>query len=266
MGLDDVQRAIRETVSTRRQTPQSAASPATFLFNDTFTNFYNPDIGMAGGRVLHRIGCRPAARTQRLLRPSADLAGAARRGAGTCRTQRRRAVSARRTRRIAFSFSSRAACRRSARTRRRCCAARSNGEAQRRRRRVRAVRGLRRERAGRRRARSKPGRPRSCCTATVTRRRWGCCRRRARCFRASRRNRRRPQRRLLRHGRIVRLRPQITTTSREPSASDAAAGCAKPDGRVGARRERRLVPPSSRRLHRRAGASSRRAHSLAHGP
>ena len=31
-----------------------------FVFNDTFTNFYNPDIGMAGVKVLEHIGCRPA--------------------------------------------------------------------------------------------------------------------------------------------------------------------------------------------------------------
>jgi Fe-S oxidoreductase len=38
----------------------STASPSTFVFNDTFTNFYNPDIGMAGVKVLHKIGGRPA--------------------------------------------------------------------------------------------------------------------------------------------------------------------------------------------------------------
>ena len=38
----------------------STANPPTFVFNDTFTNFYNPDIGMAGVKVLHNIGCRPA--------------------------------------------------------------------------------------------------------------------------------------------------------------------------------------------------------------
>jgi Fe-S oxidoreductase len=34
------------------------ASP--FLFNDTFTNFYNPDIGVAGAKVLKRAGFHPA--------------------------------------------------------------------------------------------------------------------------------------------------------------------------------------------------------------
>jgi FAD/FMN-containing dehydrogenase/Fe-S oxidoreductase len=38
----------------------SVANRSTFVFNDTFTNFYNPDIGMAGVKVLHNIGCPPA--------------------------------------------------------------------------------------------------------------------------------------------------------------------------------------------------------------
>jgi FAD/FMN-containing dehydrogenase/Fe-S oxidoreductase len=39
---------------------RSPENPSTFVFNDTFTNFYNPEIGMAGVKVLHKIGCRPA--------------------------------------------------------------------------------------------------------------------------------------------------------------------------------------------------------------
>jgi Fe-S oxidoreductase len=38
----------------------TAAGPRTFLFNDTFTNFYNPGIGIAGVDVLRTIG-QPAA-------------------------------------------------------------------------------------------------------------------------------------------------------------------------------------------------------------
>ena len=34
-------------------------TPPTFVFNDTFTNFYNPAIGVAGVKVLEHIGCRP---------------------------------------------------------------------------------------------------------------------------------------------------------------------------------------------------------------
>src|SRR5262245_25726825 len=37
-----------------------SAGANTFLFNDTFTNFYNPGIGMAGVRVLRAIGRTPA--------------------------------------------------------------------------------------------------------------------------------------------------------------------------------------------------------------
>jgi FAD/FMN-containing dehydrogenase/Fe-S oxidoreductase len=40
--------------------PASIANRSTFVFNDTFTNFYNPDIGMAGVKVLHKVGCPPA--------------------------------------------------------------------------------------------------------------------------------------------------------------------------------------------------------------
>ena len=36
-----------------------AAESRAFVFNDTFTNFYNPDIGMAGVKVLYKIGYRP---------------------------------------------------------------------------------------------------------------------------------------------------------------------------------------------------------------
>jgi Fe-S oxidoreductase len=38
---------------------EASAGPRTFLFNDTFTNFYNPDIGMAGANVLRAIGRQP---------------------------------------------------------------------------------------------------------------------------------------------------------------------------------------------------------------
>src|SRR5262249_50245926 len=37
----------------------ASAGPRTFLFNDTFTNFYNPDVGMAGVKVLRAIGRQP---------------------------------------------------------------------------------------------------------------------------------------------------------------------------------------------------------------
>jgi FAD/FMN-containing dehydrogenase/Fe-S oxidoreductase len=37
-----------------------AASTATFIFNDTFTNYYNPEVGIAGARVLARSGFKAA--------------------------------------------------------------------------------------------------------------------------------------------------------------------------------------------------------------
>lgn len=37
----------------------AAKGPRTFLFNDTFTNFYNPEIGVAGVNVLRAIGRAP---------------------------------------------------------------------------------------------------------------------------------------------------------------------------------------------------------------
>ncbi len=40
--------------------PVEATMPPTFIFNDTFTNYYNPGIGMAGARVLERAGHRPS--------------------------------------------------------------------------------------------------------------------------------------------------------------------------------------------------------------
>jgi FAD/FMN-containing dehydrogenase/Fe-S oxidoreductase len=45
-----------------REYPQAAdlATPSVFIFNDTFTNYYNPGIGMAGARVLTRAGHRPS--------------------------------------------------------------------------------------------------------------------------------------------------------------------------------------------------------------
>ena len=44
-----------------REFPSRAdATPATFIFNDTFTNYYNPGVGMAGAKVLAKAGCEPA--------------------------------------------------------------------------------------------------------------------------------------------------------------------------------------------------------------
>ena len=99
-------------------------------------------------RARRRRACAPALAPQRLLRPAADLAGPARRGARRWPQRNADALYPHADARPAASCSSsRAACRRCARTRRRCCAARRSDKAQRRRRRVRAVRGVRRRMA-----------------------------------------------------------------------------------------------------------------------
>ncbi len=66
-------------------------SDAALLFNDTFTNHYDPEIGLAALDVLRAAGDRAGARAERLLRPAADFEGAARRGAhaGRARTLER---------------------------------------------------------------------------------------------------------------------------------------------------------------------------------
>ena len=51
------------------------------LFNDTFTNYYSPGIGLAGVQVLERAGFDVELAPLALLRPPADLAGPARGGA-----------------------------------------------------------------------------------------------------------------------------------------------------------------------------------------
>jgi FAD/FMN-containing dehydrogenase/Fe-S oxidoreductase len=44
----------------REFTSPADTAPATFIFNDTFTNYYNPDVGIAGAKVLVNAGCKPA--------------------------------------------------------------------------------------------------------------------------------------------------------------------------------------------------------------
>ena len=74
----------------RAQSATAAAdAQAVTLFNDTFTNHYDPEIGIAALEVLRTRRMRGQRRAARLLRPAADLARAAGRGA---RTTRRRVV------------------------------------------------------------------------------------------------------------------------------------------------------------------------------
>ena len=162
--------------------PQSPA-PGVVLFNDTFTNYNHPEIGVAAVDVLAAAGTDAAARAARLLRPPADLAGAARRSARGGAGERRRAV--RRGCRAASRScsSSRAACPPFAKTRRRCCAAKRSarhGWSPTRACCSRTISSGMGRRGGRPGAASRGRRP-CCCTATVIRRRWACCRRRERC-------------------------------------------------------------------------------------
>ncbi len=59
------------------------------LFNDTFTNFSHPEIGVAACDVLTAAGMRRQAGAARVLRSAADLPRAARRGARAGRNERR---------------------------------------------------------------------------------------------------------------------------------------------------------------------------------
>jgi FAD/FMN-containing dehydrogenase/Fe-S oxidoreductase len=67
LGLDSRRKppAWASTTFSERFSRESAmsasaeAGPRTFLFNDTFTNFYNPDIGIAATNVLRAIGRQP---------------------------------------------------------------------------------------------------------------------------------------------------------------------------------------------------------------
>ncbi len=172
-------------------------------------NYYEPEIGVAAVEVLDRRRRSAAARAARLLRPSADLAGPARRGAATAGANGRGAVSTPRRAVRPSSSSSRAACRRSARTRRHCCAA---GAANARRRWPAAACSSRssRSRSGRpgaRRCRCAPDPPPSLLHGALSSEVDGPGRRRrARCCaRIPGRHGHRPRRRLLRHGRLVRL-------------------------------------------------------------
>mgnify|MGYP003694475265 CR=1 FL=1 len=133
-----------------------------------------------------------------------------------------------------MSFSNRAASRRSARTRRHLLRGDAQKRARRRRRLRPASRGLSVERACQQRPTALDLRPgavaASCCTAIAIRKPWVCSRRRdcsCRAFPAARSSISR--RRLLRHGRIVRLRDWSTTTVSR--ADRRAAGSCRPRAR-----------------------------------
>ena len=175
----------------RRATP--------LLFVDTFTNYYDPEIGVAALDVLRsRRRSAPALAPQRLLRPAADLEGPARRRARSWRERNAERCTPTPPPAGRSCSASRAACRPCARTRRRCCAARRGARREAVARRERAVRGVRRPRSAHA-CRCEPGptrdpaarplpsevdgagarRPRRCCRAfpgaTVVDLDAGCC-------------------------------------------------------------------------------------------
>ena len=109
-----VRQAIRGTSSAPQRPDRRAGTPA--LFNDTFTNYYNPAVGMAGThacskrRVWMSRSLRSAAADARSSRRASSTKHAARRPRRPTRSTSDRLGAAGRS-----SSSSRAACRRSAR-------------------------------------------------------------------------------------------------------------------------------------------------------
>ena len=65
-----------------RRTRPDPGRPGVTLFNDTFTNHYEPEIGAAAVEILERGGCAVNIIAPGMLRTSADLARPA--GPGAC--------------------------------------------------------------------------------------------------------------------------------------------------------------------------------------
>ena len=178
-AVDDLRGAVSRAV---RPNPAGATRPPSRSSTTRSPTTTIPAIGMAGAEVLRRARLRRRARANGCCgRPliSQGLLDEARRRP---QRQRRPAVSASPSGDGRSSSSSRAACRRCARTRRRCCAATTQQRAQRSPTRdaVRGVPRATRAQAASGRCRSPRARRGSCCTATVTRRRWAWSRRPAR--------------------------------------------------------------------------------------
>ena len=256
-------RGRARTLSRRLRAARRRASPVrAVLFADTFTDYYDPEIGVAALEVLDRGRHRRAAGAARLLRPAADLAGPARRGARAGAAQRRRAArrrGARRGRSCSVEPSCLSAIREDvpallrgeARER-----ARDGGRAE------RAVRGVPRSAscAAGRAAAAAARRPADgrCCTGTATRESMGLAGAgRARCCRRiPGATVDRPRRRLLRHGRLVRLRARALRRVARDRRAQAVAGRARarrrapcswrPARRAGTRWP---ISPASTRVH-----------------
>ena len=185
-GVGDANTFAQRCAGGQRRRDSGAAGRRD-LFNDTFTNYNDPDIGIAAVRRARRGGRRTRASSPHgccgrplISKGLLDEARALR--AEECGRAVRRRIAGRAD---SVSRAELPVCG----SRRRAGAAARRGAAQgaRRRRRVRAVRGISRAGIGRPDAsldlRSRTGDdPR--CTATVIRSRWGCWRPRARCCRA----------------------------------------------------------------------------------
>jgi Fe-S oxidoreductase len=62
----------RRTLASRLR-GKSATDASVLLFNDTFTNYYDPEIGVAAWEVMEAAGLKVALAPNRLLRPADDL-------------------------------------------------------------------------------------------------------------------------------------------------------------------------------------------------
>ena len=247
-----------------------AGTAGALLFADTFTNHADPEIGAGRDRRDERGRHRHARRAERLLRPAADFAGPPVGSAPARRGQRSRPLRRRRTRPRASCSSSRAACRRFAKTRRICCAASCSGARAWSRSHVGAVRGVPRGRvrAGpRRRWRLKPGPAEVLLHPHCHQRSMGLAApAKALLSRIPSATVDRSRCRLLRHGRIVRLHARSLRRVARDRRAQAAAGGARDGARIGAGRRRHVVPPPGRGFRRRHGGASRRAVAVAAPP
>ena len=259
VGVDDVREAVHSAAALRVASTSrgNASAPRRRMRSSSTTRSRTTTIPTSGWPALHVLeapGCDVGARAQRLLRPAADFAGAARRGPAPGRAEHRsrciRSPSAAPL--VFFEPSCLSAVREDvpvAAPRRGAAPGAARGRAR------GALRGVRRAGvAGRARAAFAQARtdadsaPRPLSSEGDGAR----SRRRRRCSRAF------PARRSSISTPAAAAWPDrsatcaITSTCRGPSAS---AGCCRPRAVARpdsvARRERRLVPPSGRRLHRR---------------
>ena len=161
----------------------AAAATQVAVFNDTFTNYYNPQIGVAGVNVLQRLGCDTTLAPNVCCGRPLISQGLLARGPRARGSEHREAVPSRRARTTDCVLRAELLV---GDSRGRAGAARRRGatQGQTRRRRDRALRGIRAERIGRTTYGSTTVPRGFSCTATVTSGRWGWCHRRRRCSNA----------------------------------------------------------------------------------